>query len=62
MKGEAKPLTWAETLLLTHTSLSVWSALHAGRADTHEGTDQVLTGHTLGVTVIQTLGALVVVW
>lgn len=49
-------------LSLTHTSLSIWSALHARRADAHEGTDKILTGHTLGVTVIQSLRALILVW
>lgn len=55
-------LKLSETFLLTHASLSIWSVLHARRADTHEGTNQVLTGHTLGVAVVQTLGALVLVW
>lgn len=48
-------LSLFKMFLLTHASLSIWSALHTRRADTHEGTDQVLTGHTLRVTVIQTL-------
>lgn len=51
-----------ETRLPTHTSLSIWSPLHARRADTHEGTNQVFTGHALGVTVIQTLRTLILVW
>lgn len=54
--------TVSEISLLTHTSFSIWSALHASRADTHKGTDQVLAGHTLGVTVVQTFRALVLVW
>lgn len=35
------------TLVQIHTSVSIWSTLHTKRADTHEGTNQVLTGHTL---------------
>ena len=47
---------------LTHAALSVWSALHARRADAHEVPDQVLAGHALGVAVVQPLGTLVLVW
>lgn len=47
---------------LTHASLSVRPALHARRADAHEGADQVLAGHSLGVAVVQALGAFVLVW
>lgn len=47
---------------LTHASLPIRSALHARGADAHEGADQVLAGHALGVAVVQALGAFVLVW
>lgn len=49
------------TLVQIHTSLSIWSALHTRWADTHEGTNQVLAGHALRVTVIQTFCTLILV-
>lgn len=47
---------------LTHAALAVWTPLHAGGADTHEGTNEVLTSHPLGVAVVQTFRALVLIW
>lgn len=49
------------TLIQVHAAISVRSVLHARGADTHESANQVLTGHALGLTVIQPLRTLILV-
>lgn len=40
------------TFVFIHTALAIGAPLHARGADTHEGADQVLAHHALGLTVV----------